>query len=332
MVLPLLSFGNAFRNPFFENTGVVRENTDAVSNTIIKRIDGILNKPSPKKKRAWMNGGYLNHCQKEMKGLGYDADTFLLSIGAGYKGSNSLSFLDRYIIGIFSSYANTFVDYGGSESLKGDKTKQDSLVFGYYSGYGIKRWTGFSSSLISITKHKNSLSMHSGNDLYSQLEKINACTFCGHSTRTDIGLSYKYPFKQLIIEPMAFLKYGSAAQKKHSNGTLSLPKQKSEYLQSIVGIRLEMPVEIRLYKINPHFFIGFARDMHRHNNIPTAVNDPQGNQVHQTLFERDRNSMMTEVGLSMLIKDTMDADISYRGEYAKRNKANAIIVGINYKF
>jgi outer membrane autotransporter protein len=267
-----------------------------------------------------------------MKDLGYGADTFLLSIGADYKGSSPLSFLDRYIVGIFSSYANASMDYRGSESLKGDKTKQNSLIFGYYSGYGVKRWTGFSSSLVSITRHRNSLSMHSGNDLSGPLEKINTCTFCGHSTRTDIGLSYKYPFKQLIIEPMAFLKYGSAAQKKHSNGNVSLPKQKSKYLQPIVGIRLEMPVEIGSHKLNPHFFIGFARDMYRHNNIPKTVNDLQGNQVRQTLFERERNSMMTEVGLSMLIKDTMDADISYRGEYFRHNKANAVIAGINYKF
>ncbi|MDR3273734.1 MAG: autotransporter outer membrane beta-barrel domain-containing protein [Puniceicoccales bacterium] len=332
VVAPLLSFGIAFRNPFFENVRVFRENANAMGDSIICYADSILNEPDAKAKHIWLSSGHVNHCQTEELGLGYSADTFLVNVGADLKYSSLFSFLDRSIMGLFASYADTSLDYKGSESLKGDKTKQNSLTFGFYSGYGLKRFTIFSSSLFATTKYNNRLSVHSEDNLSGPLKNVEPHTFRGRSTHSNLGISYKCPCKRLTIEPMAFLNYETIMQKKHDDGTISVERQRASYLQATLGIKLEVSTSIGSRKAKPHLFVGLARDLYSRDKLSKTVRDPQGNQVVQTLFKRERNSVKIGAGLSILLKDTIAADVAYQGEYSKHNKASAILVGISCKF
>ncbi|MDR1255433.1 MAG: autotransporter outer membrane beta-barrel domain-containing protein [Puniceicoccales bacterium] len=330
-VAPALSFGGAFRNPFFESAGVVRENIDALDSVVTAHADSALNELDAKAKRTWLDSGYINHHQSLRQGLGYDGDTFSLAVGTDHNYSKQCPFLDKfldsYAVGAFAAYNNTSVDYKGAETLGGDKTKNSSLAFGLYSGYGSKRWSIFSLSLFSAERYKHSLSMHSGADLSGALAKVDTHTFRGNSVHSNVKISYKCLCKQLTIEPEATLLYGKIGQKKHGDGTLSLAKQRMEYLQAIFGVKLGMTANVGTHRIKPQLFVGLARDVHRRDKI-AETQAP----IAQTIFERGRGSAVVKASLSLLINGTMDADISYRGEYFKHNQAHALIAGISYKF
>jgi outer membrane autotransporter protein len=320
-----LPFGSqataAFRDPFFENVRITRENADAAGNVIVGRVNSALNEPNLHTKHVWADGAYTNHYQTVMEGLGYEADTFFTGIGIDYRCSSLLSFLDRCVIGLFAFYMDTSMSYEGSESLRGDKSKHDSSMLGFYSGYAISRWTILSSSLFTFTKHGDSLSVHSGG---GPLGKVEFHTFRGNSSHSNLGISHKIPCKQLTFEPMVFLSYETAMQKKHSSGTVQIAKQDAKYLQMILGVKVGVgtPVQIGLRQLKPYLFAGLARDVHRHNNIPAA---------HST-FEGKRNSVAVGAGLSALISDATSINMAYRGNYSKHNKASTFTTEISHKF
>ncbi|MDR2436185.1 MAG: autotransporter outer membrane beta-barrel domain-containing protein [Puniceicoccales bacterium] len=324
-VFVALPFGNqaaaASRNPFFGSARITRENADAAGNVIVGRVNSALNEPNLYIKHIWADCAYANHHQTVVEGLGHKADTFFAGAGIDYRCSSLLSFLDRCVIGLFAFYADTSMSYEGNESLEGDKSKQDSLMLGFYSGYAIGRWTISSSSLFAFTRHGDSLSAHSGG---GPLEKVEFHTFCGNSSHSNLGVSYKIPCKQLAIEPMAFLNYETVVQKKHSGGTVQIAKQNAKYLQMILGVKVGVgtPVQIGLRQLRPYLFAGLARDVHRHDNIPEVY----------AAFEGKRNSAVVGAGLSALVSDAISISMAYRGSYSKHNKVNTFATEISYKF
>ncbi|MDR2720714.1 MAG: autotransporter outer membrane beta-barrel domain-containing protein [Puniceicoccales bacterium] len=312
----------AFRNPFFENVRITRGNADAAGRIIIGRIDSALNEPNLHIKHIWADGAYANHYQTAKQGLGYKADAFFAGAGVDYRCSSLLSFLDRCVIGLFAFYANTSMSYEGSESLKGDKGKHDSFILGFYSGYAIGRWTIFSSSLFTFTKHGDSLSVHSGGDLSGPLGKVELHSFCGNSSHSNLGISYEAPCKKMTIEPMVFLNYETIIQKKHSSGTVQITKQDAKYLQMILGVKLGAPLQVGLRQLKPYLFAGMAQDVYRHGNVSAA----------HTLFEGKRNFAVVEAGLSALVSNFLSVNMAYRGNYSKHTQVSAFTTEVSYKF
>jgi hypothetical protein len=264
-----------FRNPFFESAGILRENITVANNTITQRLHNLLNSGEGVTGDVWMSGGYVYHRWPVAKGLGLTADTFLMAVGADYKFHAPACF-DQCAIGLSAIYANTSADYKGIESLKGDKNKQNSFAFGPYVGFNAGKFTVSASLLCGTTKYRDTLSIHSGNDLNGPLQKIGKRSFRGNSLHGSVEVSRSFILGNMAIKPLVSLDHDVIRQKKQTIGTLSLPKQREKALRAAVGFRIEKLAPVGKHGLNPYLSVKFARDVHRKSNLSKIVRTSSG--------------------------------------------------------
>ncbi len=316
------SLPNEYRDDIFEQVSVLRQNVRALQN--IARNIGATDTYS-----VMLNAGYLNHKQSIARGLGYNADTFMITgiassaaIGTPNGGVCSLA--------LAVAYADTLAKYKGSYSASGNKFKEKTFLVGPCATYKSGALEIDASLMYGHTKYRSSRLLPIGNNV-----RMNTS---GNSLHGQVVASYTIPYSGLIIQPQVGINYDHVTQKGHqfrNNGAvLDVKNRKLDFLSAFAGVRIDM-LTFSEEEMKPYVFIGFAQDIRRHNNVAKKANITGGQNagpVDVISYPGSRGHLMTSVGVEFQLFDNAGIDVSYHGNFNGKRKTHAILYGLDYNF
>ncbi len=294
-----------YRNDIFEQASVLHQNANVLQD-VARHVSMTDNR------RVVLNAGYLNHKQSVARGLGYNADTFMITgvvngfvVDTPNGGICSLA--------LAAAYADTSAKHKGKCSISGNKFKEKTFLVGPCITYKLSMLEVDASLLYGYTKYD---ALRAFGFVGVWVDAHNS-SYKGDSLHGKLMVSYTIPYSSFVVQPQVGIANDHITQKGHKfrsdDAALDVKRQKLDFLTVFTGVRVSTDTLMN-GRLKPYVFIGFTQDVHRHADVAKKVKasyGPVSAPINAVSYPGKRWHLMTSAGIEFMATDAISVDVSY---------------------